>query len=195
MMLVNGFLVRRSFAGGHCALLNFWELSSRRALAMSFLARKLHVCTPEQAHTFGLFSDLGIPMLLQRFDDYAQTLQLANESGEQSFTLVEEQRHHTNHAVIGALLARNWSLSADMVMAIRLHHDYSIFEQNQVPREVKQLIAMGILADGMIQVFQGQGVNQEQRRAQPLAMEELGVGDDELEDLGYAINKLFGGEG
>jgi hypothetical protein len=60
---------------------------------------------------------------------------------------------------------------------------------------VKQLIAMGILADGMIQVFQGQGVNQEQRRAQPLAMEELGVGDDELEDLGYAINKLFGGEG
>jgi len=193
MMLVHGFLVRRSFAANHCALLNFWERSSKRALVMTFLARKLRLSSPDQAHAFGLFSDLGIPMLLQRFDAYQETLQLAQDSAEQTLVMLEEQRHRTNHAVIGALLAHNWTLPADLVMAIRLHHDYSIFEQNQLPLEVKHLISLGIISDSIIQLFQG--VGEELRLAQALAMEELGLADDELEDLSYDIGKMLVSEG
>jgi hypothetical protein len=93
------------------ALASFWDISTRRAQAMVFLSRRMRIGEPDVAHTFGLFCDTGVPLLMDRFADYAATYAAASLEAERPFTALEDERHSTSHAAIGCLLARNWGLS------------------------------------------------------------------------------------
>jgi len=193
-LLVGGFLVRKAFPSGHYELVHFWDQSAKRASAMSYLAGELGGAAPDLAHTFGLFADLGIPLLMERFSDYPETLALAHSSLAKPFTQVEDERHRTNHVVIGALLARNWSLPSDVVMAIRLHHDYTVFKLSHASPVVRRLIALGVISDIIIQRYQGQGLSAELRRGAGLALAELGIEANELEELGNSVCELLNRE-
>ena len=105
------------------------------------------------AQTFGLFCDVGIPLLMHRFPTYVQTLKVANEDTQRSFTTVEQEAHHTDHALIGALMVRTWGLSDSVALAVRLHHDYEIFLDPKVPRDVVRLISLNIIAEEAIARF------------------------------------------
>lgn len=190
-LLAGGFLVRQSFRSDSYELSRFWETSTRRSTAMAYLARELRAGSPDLARSFGLFADLGIPMLLERFTDYGETLRLAHGASGAGFTDVEDGRHRTNHAVIGALLARNWKLPDDVVDAIGLHHDYTVFGTERTALAVRRLIALGVISDIIIQHYMGLAPSAEMRRAGPLAMDELGVSTDELDDLASAVHDVF----
>ncbi|WP_028533996.1 HDOD domain-containing protein [Paludibacterium yongneupense] len=190
-LLAGGFLVRQSFHSDRYELSGFWETSTRRSVAMAYLARELRAGSPDLARSFGLFADLGIPMLMERFGDYGETLRLAHCSMHAPFTEVEDGRHRTNHAVIGALLARNWKLPDDVVLAISLHHDYTAFASDQAPLSVRRLIALGAISDIIIQHYMGLALSADMHRAGPLALDELGVGSDELDDLNSAVHDIF----
>jgi HD-like signal output (HDOD) protein len=130
----------------------FWDQSARTALACAWLARKMGHDV-DTAHVFGLFRDAGMPLLMKRFRDYKDSLRLANEGGERLFTDIEDERHGTNHAIIGALLARNWHLSDNLREAIQKHHDPDVFNADSNDL-VKTLVALGHLA-GQIESRQG----------------------------------------
>src|SRR4051812_5294340 len=124
--LMTGLLARQAIPANGAALASFWELSTRRAQAMVFLSRRLRIGEPDVAHTFGLFCDTGLPLLMDRFPDYGATFADASLEAGRPFTALEEERHSTSHASVGCLLARNWGLSGDVAWAILHHHDYAV---------------------------------------------------------------------
>lgn len=186
-----GLIARKTLNSNGPALTRFWDVSDKRAMAMSLLARRLHVATPDIAHTFGLFCDIGIPLLLNRFPDYTETLKLANESTEERFTTVEDQRHRTSHATIGALLARNWGLSPDVAMAIRLHHEYEVIADKITPDLIKGLVALSLVVERVIQTYHHQNRHYEWEKGGAIALDALGIMNDELEDFTEDLHLRF----
>jgi putative nucleotidyltransferase with HDIG domain len=154
-VMVTGLVMRGALRTDGPQLTRFWDVSAKRAWALATMARKLRGLgvDVDVAQTFGLFCDVGIPLLMQRFPDYGATLQAANAEQQRSFTEVEQDAHQTDHALIGALMARSWGVSQRVTLAIRLHHDYAIFQDPKVPDTVARLVAMGLVADLAIQTF------------------------------------------
>lgn len=189
--IMQGLIARKTLGGSGPALNRFWDVSDKRAMAMALLARQLHVATPDVAHTFGLFCDIGIPLLLGRFPDYAETLRLANEAADERFTTVEDGRHRTNHATIGSLLAKNWGLSGDVAIAIRLHHEYEVITDSITPDMIKGLVALGLVVEKAIQSYQHRNKHFEWEKGGPLALDALGIGADEMQDICEDLHQRF----
>jgi HD-like signal output (HDOD) protein len=152
-ILVAALSLRSLLKGDANTLGRFYDTSARRAQGMVRIAKATGVVDTSLAQTFGLFCDVGIPLLMYRFPTYLQTLKVANEDTQRSFTTVEQEAHHTDHALIGALMVRTWGLSDSVALAVRLHHDYEIFLDPKVPRDVVRLISLNIIAEEAIQRF------------------------------------------
>ncbi len=142
--LVTSLALRNSTKAA--GLERFWDEAARTALVAAYLAQQLGSISKEDAHLYGLFRDCGIPILMQRFPDYKDTLKLANAAGDRAFTEAEDEHHGTNHAVVGGLLANNWQLPAHIRDAIRMHHDLSVFDSG-LSNEVLNLIAIAHMAE------------------------------------------------
>src|SRR5450631_666141 len=151
--IVTGLILRKVLRTDGPQLTRFWDVSSKRAYAMSVLARDLKRVDADIAQSFGLFCDVGIPLLMARFPDYKNTLGLCNDDTVRSFTQIEQSQHRTDHALIGGLMARSWGIAQNVCLAIRLHHDYDVFQSPGVPEPVVRLIAMGLVAEVAIQKF------------------------------------------
>lgn len=152
-ILAAALAMRSLLKGDNASLNRFYVTSARRAQAMTRMAKLTGLVDVALAQTFGLFCDVGIPMLMHRFPDYVATLKTAQEDNAQSFTAVEQQAHHTDHSLIGALMVKSWGLNANVALAIRLHHDYEIFLDPKVPAEVVRLIALNLVAEAAIQRY------------------------------------------
>ena len=135
-------MLRNLIRGDARQLREFWDTSSKRAYALSRLARGLGLVEVHVAQSFGLFCDIGIPLLLQRFADYGQTLIICRSESERCFTAPEQDRHHADHAQIDAMMARSWGLSPTLCLSIGLHHDYSVLVDAKVPETVARRLAM-----------------------------------------------------
>jgi len=180
-VLVTGLVLRQVLRVDGTDLHDFWIRSDRRAFAMTQLAVGLRGVATDIAHSFGLFCDVGIALLMPRFPDYAQTLQHAARATDRNFTDVEQAAHRTDHALIGALMARTWSLSTTVCAAIRQHHDAAVLVHPETPEPVARLVAMGMLAELAIQRHAGQAECAEWKRAGPSASATLHLGDGEVE--------------
>ena len=179
--LVTGFVLRKSVGGG-ANLTRFWDVTTKRSFALSRLARGLRGVDVDVAQTFGLFCDVGIALLMQRFPDYTATLGAANRSETQAFTEVEQAAHQTDHALIGALMARAWGLPKMVSDAIRAHHDYAVFQDPHSPEGVTRLIAMGLVAELAIQRFAGMNESREWDKGGDAAAGALMLGDADIEE-------------
>lgn len=151
--LVTSLAMRSLLKGDSNFLGRFYDTSARRALAMTRMAKDTGVVDIALAQTFGLFCDVGIPLLMQRFPTYKQTLGIANQNSERSFTEVEHEAHNTDHALIGSMMVRTWGLSSNVALAIRKHHDYHVFLDPKAPLEVVRLISLNIVAEEAIQRY------------------------------------------
>jgi len=100
--LVLGLVLRKSLGDQGLNLTRFWDVSAKRSYALVRLARGLGRLEVDMAQTFGLFCDVGIPLLMQRFPGYLETLKQANCAADRSFCEVEHAVHDTDHALIGA---------------------------------------------------------------------------------------------
>jgi HD-like signal output (HDOD) protein len=119
---------------------------------------------------------------MQRFSGYAQTLKACNNEPERSFTDIEHAAHHTDHALIGALMARSWEISPTLCLAIRRHHDYTVFKDPKVPDIVIRLIAMGLIAEVAIQRFASLNISAEWDKGGDQAAGALVLSDHDVED-------------
>ena len=192
--LMTGLLARQAIGAENQSLAHFWEVSSRRAQAMLFLARRLHLGEPDVAHTFGLFCDTGVPLLLDRFPGYAATLEEAAQDPLRPLTALEDERHSTNHAAIGCLLARNWGLSTDVSWAILHHQDYSVLEDGATSDAVRSLVALSVLAESAISQYQGMAESLEWHKGGARACAFLGLSDNETADLLDELHDCFHAE-
>lgn len=167
----------------------YWDQSARTALASAWLARKMGHDI-DSAHMFGLFRDAGIPLLMKRFGDYKDTLRLANSSTEGLFTEIEDARHGMNHAIIGAILARNWCLPDVVHESVRRHHDPDVF-RSDTPGGVKTLVALSHLAGQIESVHSRNADDPEWLRFAPAAMAWLMLDEPDVAVLTEEIGSLL----
>ncbi len=167
----------------------FWDQSARIAMLSAWLAGKLGH-DRDSAHLFGLFRDAGIPLLMRRFKDYKDTLRLANQDAARGFTEIEDERHGMNHAIVGAIVARNWLLPDALREAILRHHDATLFS-GQAASEVKNLVALSHLA-GQIEsrATRNQNDSEWSRIAGP-SLAWLMLGDEDVHDLTQSAASLL----
>jgi HD-like signal output (HDOD) protein len=192
--LMTGLLARQAIGGDNAALASFWDLSTRRAQAMLHLARRLRIGEPDVAHTFGLFCDTGVPLLMERFPDYAATFADAACDALRPLTALEDERHSTNHAAIGCLLARNWGLSTEVSWAILHHQDYAVLDDSATDDSVRSLVALSLLAECAIQQYQGHASSLEWDKGGARARRYLGLSDEDIADLLDELHDCFHAE-
>jgi HD-like signal output (HDOD) protein len=167
----------------------FWDTSAKTAQVSGWLALRFKErcgIRAEDAHTFGLFRDCGIPVLMIPFPEYRSVLGKANAEKLLSFTAVEDQLLSVNHAEMGASLAESWLLPDEIALAIRHHHDAAWLEQQGAsPGAImpSRLIAMAHLAEHLIQERTGQAQTQEWGKVAALALPLLAVDENELGTL------------
>ena len=103
----------------------FWSRSFDIArLAALIAADRVSVCNifPEQAFLVGSFHECGVPILMQRFPEYCDGINI--EQACQADHLAEEDaRYNVDHCAIGYLVARHWKLPDFICRAIHLHHE------------------------------------------------------------------------
>lgn len=178
--LVMGLSLRGSMPAA--GLERFWDSAARTALLASHLAHTLGSTSREEAHMFGLFHDCGIPLLIQRFPDYKETLTLANGSRDKTFTEVEDERHQTNHAVVGSLLAKNWKLPEHFHDAILSHHDPGVY-QSGLPLPSQNIVATVHLAEHIENGYSRLSTDAEWERMGGKVMAHLMLNEETLDEL------------
>ncbi len=186
--LIIGLALRKALPTS--GLDRFWDSAARTALIASHLAKSLNLCNREDAYLFGLFHDCGIPLLIQRFPDYKATLGLANNERVRGFTEVEDERHGTNHAVVGSLLASNWHLPDMLRDAIRNHHDRSVFESN-LTADSLNLIALGLVAEMIDNSVSRLAQDCEWEKRGGAVMAYLMLSEQELEELSADTREML----
>ena len=180
---IAGISLRKAFPASP-QLERFWNASAQIAALSGWVAQivpngKLRA---DDAHTYGLFRDCGIPVLLRRFPTYKQTLTRANNEAERPFTEIEQGDFPTDHAMIGCLLAQNWWLPEEVCLAIRHHHDLPAIDlfESGLPATSRYLIAASQMAEHILQQITGGSYTCEWPKLGVSCLRLLEIGEDEL---------------
>jgi HD-like signal output (HDOD) protein len=149
--LLSGFLTRQAIRPQSAMLAHFWESSTRRAIACEHIGNLLYTLDAGLAYSFGLFCHVGMPVMMQGVKGYGSTITEALARKDRTFVQTENANHRTDHAVVGAIVARTWRLPADAAVAIRLHHDFSCLKDESFSQTVRSLVAIGLIAEHLVQ--------------------------------------------
>jgi HD-like signal output (HDOD) protein len=183
---IAGIILRRAFPITP-ALERFWDSSARIARLSGWLTQNVTYKTvrPDDAYTYALFRDCGIPVLFNRFPAYEKTIQEANNEISKSFTEVEETQFPTNHAMVGCILAQSWGLPEEICLAIRHHHDLHVIEIPAIlpPPSSRYQIAIAQLAEFLLQRQTGLCHTSEWPKLGTACLKLLGIGEDEFEPI------------
>ena len=188
--LVTRLMARRTLAHGRMMMPRFWDVSEKRSWGMLHVSRKMNIASPELAHNFGLFTDIGIPLMMATFPAYTETLFIANKMETDGFIQLENTRHRINHAVVGAMLAEHWNIDADIVLAIKKHHSHDILQAGTVSQKVRELVAVHLLVEKAIQDYR-RTVSGEWTSGGALAMEVLKLSPDDAKELCEELQAQF----
>ena len=181
--LMTGFLARHALPVRHPALQGFWERATLRSTAMALAARRLPGLSADLAYSFGLFCDVGMPVLAQCLRGYGGTLIEANARIDRSLVATENANHRTDHCVVGAMVARAWGFAPQVVCAIRLHHDFAGLGASDIEPEVHTLGAAGLVAEHLMRQHVGLPPEADWKAHGATCLEWLHLHDEDLEDL------------
>lgn len=143
---------------------SFWEKTSMTALAAGLVARRQYGVSPDAAYTYALFHDIGIPLMMKRFPEYADLLEKCRQNDEMLF-VAEGRYFPCTHPVIGFLMTKGWGLPHIIGEAIRYHHDEDVYD---LPDRTLPGAALSLIATTQIA---------ERLSNEMLGLEDLEVGD------------------
>jgi len=159
--LVTGLIYRNAFpASSAPAMQRFWDESSRMASAAFAIARTIGGIGVDEAHTYTLFRDCGMPVMIRKFPDYGAVLdRLSSTPGVEVLTR-EDERYHYSHARVGYALARSWLLPEPMCRSILCHHDIEkVASCHRDAEEAdRRLVAFGLLVEQVTALRSGKGL-------------------------------------
>ena len=154
-----------------------WRHSIAVTIAAEGLAKELNVGAAEEIFTAALLHDVGKFVLGELVADELQKIEKVLSDGI-AFEEAENKVLGTNHAYIGSLILNKWSLPADIVNAVRWHHDPDSADQSGIMLDIVHLA--NVLCS-MIGIGDGRnGLN-----LQPAGgvIERLGLGPGDLEKV------------
>lgn len=190
-LLLTGILARDALQVDGMSLTHFWDSSTKRAQAMAILAKKMVLCRSDIAHTFGLFSNVGVPLLIGKYPDYQHRLNARLAAGLCTTTEAEDQLFNTNHAALGALMARTWGLPDEIVEAILLSHRYEVLRDSGTGNVVRNLIALAMLVDFGIARMHGQTLMNDWDIGGAQVCDYLGMTEADAEDVPDQLAQMF----
>jgi HD-like signal output (HDOD) protein len=180
--VLTGFLARHHIPVNHPQMRGFWAESAQRAAALHFMAKQMPGMAADLAQLYGLFCHVGLPVLLQSLRGYTGTLAEARARIDRPFVATENANHRTDHAVVGALVARAWHLPASVMAAIRLHHDLASLGSADTEAEIHTLVAAGLVADHVIRDRDGLAADVDWLQHGSSALAWLQISHDDLAD-------------
>lgn len=189
--VLTGFLTRNAIRVNSPLMAHFWESSTRRSLAMGYIARQLYDVDADVAQTCGLFCHVGIPVMLQGLRGYSGTLVEAMARQDRSFTQTENAAHSTDHAVVGAIVAKTWRLPPVISIAVRLHHDFTALRDAAIPQDVRNLVAIASIAEHLVCQHEGVKEQREWERHGDESLAFLQVGAAEVDGWVDALYPVF----
>jgi len=192
--LIAGLLLRRAFASSQSpAMYEFWDASARIAMIAAYLARELDVARLDEVHTFALFRDCGVPVLLTRYPEYESLLTMTRGENERRRSDMERDRYGFDHALVGSTLAQTWHLPSEMWQAIRLHNTYDQPGFAAEPGNVRYAvqIALALLAEQLHRIHRGSFDADAWSVEDEFITRILGPMQDKLEPLANDIGRLL----
>ncbi|WP_430460661.1 HDOD domain-containing protein [Thalassolituus sp. LLYu03] len=149
--LVTALLLRKGFKGrAAISYERLWDNSTMVAETMVFIGQTIKDKIPaENLYSTGLFHDCGIAAMSQKYPDYRETLQLANQDYEHNPVSLEDERYQCNHAQVGYFIASSWSLPADICRVVLTHHEED-FLDHYMDDPVSLIWAALKVADNMV---------------------------------------------
>ncbi|PIF25775.1 HD-like signal output (HDOD) protein [Acidovorax sp. 56] len=186
--LLSAFITRNALHVRTPLLEHFWESSQRKAIACEHIGRQLYSFDPGLGYSFGLFCHVGMPVLVKAVRGYAGTVTEALARKDRTFTQTENASHRTDHAVMGAIVARTWHLPPEVAQAIWLHHDFACLNDERFDATVRHLVALGLLAEFLVNHHENLSPTREWQQHGQACMEHLHVTQDELD---HWIDELY----
>jgi len=132
-----------------------------------------------------------MPVLVKAVRGYASTVTEALARKDRTFTQTENASHRTDHAVMGAIVARTWHLPGDVAQAVWLHHDFACLNDERFGATVRHLVALGLLAEFLVNQHDGLAPTREWTQHGQACMDHLHVTQDELEHWIDALHPAF----
>lgn len=186
--LLSAFITRNALHVRTPLLEHFWESSQRKAIACEHIGRQLYSFDPGLGYSFGLFCHVGMPVLVKAVRGYSGTVTEALARKDRTFTQTENAAHRTDHAVMGAIVARTWHLPPEVAQAIWLHHDFSCLHDEHFDPTVRHLVALGLLAEFLVNHHENLAPTREWAQHGQACMNHLHVSQDELD---HWIDELY----
>lgn len=193
--IATGLAIRHALSGGVAAdHRHFWDMAEKTALLCATFARMLRGIPVDEAYTFGLFHDCGIPLLMRRFPGYKATLARAN-SGETdaSFAAIEEADVGTHHGAVGYFLTRSWQLPDSFCRAVLWHHDTEVFEDRTVDEPVRNFVGIVHIAEHILGRALYDVAGAEWERFQTYVLGHFGLNEEDFIGLADAAQDTIGG--
>jgi HD-like signal output (HDOD) protein len=191
---VAGAMLRRALTvTGRPDLKAFWERAAERSLVIAYLARELGVTDFDEAHTFGLFRNCGIPVMALKNADYSAWLADEQAQGMLDIASRERARYGIDHALVGGLLARSWCLPMALWLPVSLHHarDESVQASGPQGPSIRCLIAVGALADCITRLHHQHRLSEFWQDEQAFALQALELLPQQLASLRTDIDLLL----
>lgn len=181
--LVTGLILRQAFPAGAGPLMQrFWDESGRVASAALVAARRVSGIDFDEAHTYALFRDCGMPVMIKKFADYAKVHDGLGHTPGVKLIADEERRYQYSHARVGYALARGWMLPEPFCRAILYHHDFEKVAAGH--REVEpanpRLVAFGLLIEQIASFRAGGGLCPDWEFGERFVLETFGITPEEI---------------
>jgi HD-like signal output (HDOD) protein len=181
--IVSGLLLRRAFpAASGPALEQFWDSTMRIAGLAAEIASRLKNVDRDSAHTYVLFRDCGMLVMLRKFPEYADIMeQGATLSGGQ-LTCIEDAQFKFNHARVACALARSWSLPETLCGAILHHHEFALMARRTTARGTadRRLVAFGMLAEQIAALRLDRGLCPDWAAGERFVLDTLDIKPDDI---------------
>lgn len=190
--LVTGLLLRQAFPVTSSVLMEaFWERSMQLACAAAALAPRLKCCNRDQAHTYALFRDCGLAVMIRKFPMYEDIVDYSAADPGQPIIEVEDMRYDVNHARVGYALARSWFLPEATGRAILHHHDLAQISSGRIalPLESARLVALGLLAEQVCALHAHRPPCADWPMGEELVLDAFGLDDGDVESLAAELEE------
>lgn len=194
--IVNSLSIRGALSNDDITqLTQFWDSSMDIAGTCVLVAKYNGLSDPDEAYSLGLFHNCGNVLMLQRFEDFPTTMRESYAEQSARITDYENERHKTNHAVVGYYVSRSWHLPNYISNVVALHHsiEKAFAKDSAISEREKNLLAILKIAEhlcGNYRTLGNQSEDYEWNRVGHLVLEQASLSDYDLDNLRSQLDEL-----
>jgi HD-like signal output (HDOD) protein len=194
--IINGVSIKSEMSDETITHMNrFWDTANDIAMIATNIAKMVGFPKPDLAYLLGLFHNVGVPLLMSRFDNYLAVLEESYGNNSDRIIDIENDSLKTNHAVVGYYIAKSWNLPTLLCQAIAEHHNCErhFLGKQQTESETKTLLAILKLAEhvcGSYKILGNQEVDFEWELIGDEVLTHLGLGEYDVEQLEANLDEM-----